>query len=69
METFVEKVCFGSGPHFNSILEERGRWISGEARRHDMEMVDSITNFLADASQAMSEDALNPLGHKVVKSF
>lgn len=38
METFVEKVCYGSGPHFNSILEEIGRWISKEAQRHDMEM-------------------------------
>jgi hypothetical protein len=46
METFVKKACYGSGPHFNSIREERGRWISKEAQRHDMKMTNIIIDIL-----------------------
>ena len=28
IETFVEKVRYGSGPRFNKTLEDRGGWIA-----------------------------------------
>ena len=38
METFAEKVRYGSGPRFDPLMEEKGGRISGDAPKYDVEM-------------------------------
>ena len=60
METFAEKVRYGSGTRFDPMLEERGGWILGEAPKHDEEMTDAVIEVLAEANNQGARDELNP---------
>lgn len=42
------------------MLEERGGWIAGEARRFDQEMTDVVIEVLAEVNTRTSKDHLNP---------
>ena len=59
METFAKKIRHGSGPRFDPLLEERGRWIAGEAQKHDIEMADDVIGVMAQANQQIVGD-FNP---------
>lgn len=59
MESFAEKVRYGSGLRFDPLLEERGGWIAGEAQKRHMEMADAVIEVMAEASQTILGD-LNP---------
>lgn len=60
METFAEKVKSGGGTRFDPLLEEKGGWISGEAPGQDEEMVDAVLGAMAEASNQVAKDGLNP---------
>ena len=60
MESFADKVRYGHAPRFDPMLEERGRWVSGEAPRHDTEMEDTVIEGLAEASLHTAEGEFNP---------
>ena len=59
METFAKKIRHGSGPRFDPLLEERGRWIAGEAQKHDIEMADDVIGVMTQANQQIVGD-FNP---------
>ena len=65
MESFAAKVRHGSGPRFDPLLEERGGWIAGEARGHDVEMAEAVMEALVEASQQISERDLNPFKEQI----
>lgn len=48
METFVAKMCFGGGPRFDPLMEEKGGWIVREAQQHDVEMADVVIEVKAE---------------------
>ena len=56
METFVVEPCYGSGPRFDPMMEERKGWIIGEVPRNDVE---DMIEVLAEASKHTLED-INP---------
>lgn len=56
MDMFVGKEGGGRGC-FDSLLEEKGGWIFGDAPKHDEEMVDAV---IVEASQCKSKEGLNP---------
>lgn len=60
METFADKVRSGGGTRFDPMLEEKGGWISGEAPKHDEEMVDAVIGVMEEASQGPLKGDLNP---------
>ena len=50
MESFATKVRYGCAPRFDPMMEEKGGWIAGEARRTDVEMEDAVIEGMAEAS-------------------
>lgn len=60
MESFVDKVNVGEGARFDPMLEEKGGWVSREAPKRKLKMVDAIIWVMADSSQSGFEDGLNP---------
>ena len=60
MGSFASKVRYGNAPRFDPMMEERGGWIAGEARRQDVEMEDVVIEGLAAASQQIPEGNYNP---------
>lgn len=59
-ESFAAKVRYGNGSRFDPMLEERGGWIVGEARRSDREMTDVLIEVLTEVNTRTSKDDLNP---------
>ena len=59
METFVAKVHYGSGPRLDPLMEERGGWISCEAQRQDVEIIDALIEVMAKANNYISREDLN----------
>ena len=60
METFAAKVWYGGEPRFDPMLEERGGWVTGEGPKGDAVMTEAVIEVLAEASQQISGDHLNP---------
>lgn len=60
METFATKVRYGGEPRFDPMLEERGGWATGEGPKGDAVMTEAVIEVLAEASQQISGDQLNP---------
>lgn len=60
VESFAAKVRFGNGSRFDPMLEARGGWIAGEARRVDLETTDDVIEVLAEVNTRTSKDDLNP---------
>lgn len=60
MKTFVAKVHYGSGPRLDPLMEERGGWISCEAQRQDVEIIDALIDVRAEANNHTSREDLNP---------
>ena len=50
METFAAKVRYGTGPRFDPMMEERGRWKVGEAQQQDVAMLDAVIDLMAEAN-------------------
>lgn len=64
MESFASKVRYGNAPRFDPMMEEKGGWIAGEARRQDVVMEEAVLEELAEASQHIAKGNLNPFkGH------
>lgn len=64
METFASKVRYGSGPRFDPMMEERGRWIAGRTQRHDVDMPDAMIEIMAESKQT-AEGELNPFKEQI----
>ena len=60
METFAAKVRYGTGPRFDPMMEERGRWKVGEAQQQDVAMPDAVIDLMAEANNQISKGELNP---------
>ena len=60
MESFATKVRYGCAPRFDPMMEEKGGWIAGEARRTDVEMEDAVVEGMAEASQQSRGGDFNP---------
>jgi len=50
----------GGNVYFDSMLEEKGGWISRETPKHDVEVVDVVIEVMIEASQCKFEDGLRP---------
>ena len=59
-ETFAEKVRYGRGMRFDSMMEEKGGWIAGEVPKHDVEMTDAVIEVMAEANRQGFGVDLNP---------
>lgn len=58
MESFTEKVEYGGRIHFDTMLDFKKGWISREALKHDVEMVDTVIEVMEEASQRTFKDGL-----------
>lgn len=47
------------------MMEERGGWTSGEARRHDVDMPDVVIEVLAETSKLTSKGDHNPFKQQI----
>ena len=65
METFAAKVRYGTGPRFDPMMEERGRWKVGEAQQQDVAMPDAVIELMAEANNQISTDELNPFKEQI----
>lgn len=60
MESFASKVHYGNAPRFDPMLEENGGWIPGKVPKQDVEMEEVVIEGVAEASQQMPGEDLNP---------
>jgi hypothetical protein len=65
MESFAAKVRHGNESRFDPMLEERGGWIAGEARRSDVEMTDAVIEVMAEVNTRIFKNDLNPFKAQV----
>ena len=60
MDTFADKVRYGTGIRFDPMMEEKGGWIAGEGQRQDVEMSDAVIEILAKARHHTEGEDPNP---------
>ena len=65
METFAAKVRYGIGTRFDPMMEERGRWKTGEGQQQDVVVPDAVINLMAEANNQISKGELNPFKEQI----
>jgi hypothetical protein len=60
MDFFATKACYGIGPQFDPILEEKGDWIFGETQQQDVEMSDTMIEVLVRLLKVFNNNNCQP---------